>query len=316
MKKIKTLYCLAITFLLLFNYSNVYAFNSNEYIETTQISIEKILDLRTKALLEDNTTDYNIYNKQLSKLGFVETNISEINKITDNTIFDENSSFLKSQLSAPNIKFERKNYTYSYNGKSYDILQIVATPEAKSSLLYQSGAKILTKSNAAQISSTAALQFAMDTVVGFTKVPAILYNLFNLVRGTLPNISSSTTVSDVSANYTWNAAQTCAFFFVFDNNLGSYRQAGRFHKITSAVAVNIPTLIVSGKDVVADIIQSKKSVQYTPPKYGHISSVLNAYISKTIFTQSVNSILIKGLNNLQVAHVSFRSPKTPIEAGY
>lgn len=320
MKKIKTVSILLLFTLFVMSitsFAKSYELETqlNELSEETIVRVDNLIDERNEALLNNNLERYNELTDELRQQGTREISLDEImNLIVDGTDFTYNN--LKTFHQDSSVMFEESNFNYSLNGKTYKILKITATPKGKESVLYKTGNTAIKNSRPASAYIMPVLDAAVSSTLGHSnEILGFVKTAYDLLKESI-NIDSSTTITDIKAAYTWNTVETCSFIFIFDENIGSYKLGARYHKVSAAIGVSIPELVLDGSDSRPDIRQWSTRGSANPKNYDSVEKAIYYFNDSAKYTSSITTVDIKGIEGKSVESVSLRNPSFPYEVGY
>lgn len=297
------------------NSDDLYNKSSQELIE----NVDNLIEKRTEALLANDMATYRKIDKQLDSYGLTDISSSQIENLTGDKRLGQSVNSGRSANSTKTIsgiKFENIKYKQKYKGKSYSIMRIVATPTGRSRL-YKTGVTTLKNTNSLGAAMMQFLSAKARAAVGrLSRTFSYVNSVYDVCKTFLPSLSKTSVVTDIQASYTWAAAKTCAFIYVYKPNLGSYKLSARYHKASFSAGVSIPRITVKGKSAYTKIIQKSYSGIATPSSYGSTETAIKYYLKNAVYSGSVGTISVNGIQGKKVQDINIRNPQTPSEAGY
>ena len=313
----KKLFCCTLSFLLIFlppvsawagseaaEYEEEIIYLSNETdSELTIEEIDELIQTRTMAYLfsdfelAENITDI------LYQNGMEEISLAEICQITD---YDGEIT-----VSDSGATFETIYGSYTSSGVTYQTMRIYATPSTGSNL-YKSG--VTTKKNSSSaaanvmkfisISSSAAAGIYSDSL-------GVVLTVYSALKSLVSQLSATTTITNISASYTWAVAETCVFIYI-KNSSGSWSLSAQYSKASASVTAVVPTLEYGSDGAIADTLTKKYTGSITPNNYNSMSKAVSAFINGGIYSSArINKIIIKGISGKTVKSVSLLNPYYP-----
>lgn len=328
-KFIKKIWCLVLPVALLFNaqaanisYVNsgfsenrLYVYENSQPTMTTVQEINDIISESTEALVQGNMKRYAELSQELDDMGAEEISFEEVLQLigaNDTSIYDQS---LEALAASNSVSFRKVTTKFTQSGKTYDIMQITATPNG-SGLLYNTGNTTKSQSKPVSAGIKAVGVVAKAAAGELSKKVNMAFTIYDVVSAVVDGIKTTSTVKDITANYTWNVGETCTFIYVYDNDLGSYRLGARYNKASFTVASSIPHITVEGLNPITDIAQTKITDTATALHYGSIPKAVEYANKKATYTGNVGNIEFSGLSNQVVKNINLICPMNPAELGY
>nr|WP_297280126.1 hypothetical protein [uncultured Butyricicoccus sp.] len=282
----------------------------------TVSDIDSIFDERLEAIVEGDQEKYDELTEILRSYGVEEVTLPEIAELTGEDMPAQQSSSTRN-----GITYETYNTTYKYNGKSYDILRILATPVSgykNDTILYKSGDVTLKNSKSAGANSMYVLKSTVSSVAGLASNKiAVAQTVYNFFKGIRDQVSSTSEITNIKASYVWNTALGCSFIYVRENPKASFDLRGLYHKASASIGVTIPQISVKGhQNIETSMLQNSHSGVATPVNYDNTLKAVQGFINKKQYQSSVEGVKMTGIEGKTIKNMTFNLPMTPSEAGY
>lgn len=280
----------------------------------TVSEIDAICDERLDAIAAGDIEEYDALTQTLRSYGVKEVSPAEVAALTG-----ENTPITTASTTRNGITYETYNTTYTYNGTTYKILRILATPSsARSSVLYKNGSISIKNSKSAKANAMscigAGVGAASAIAVNKIGIAQTVYGFFSNVSNQL---SSTSEITNIKANYVWNTAVACSFIHVKKTDNETFKLRGLYHKASASIAVTIPELSVTGnQNIQTSMLQKAHTGQATPVNYDSTLKAVQGYINNKQYQSSITSVNMTGIEKKTIKNVSLGVPMTPLEAGY
>lgn len=284
----------------------------------TVSEINVINDERMEAVVQGDEQRYAELTELLHSYGVQEVTPSEVAELTG-----EDVSMQQSSETRNGITYETYNTTYRHsgNGKTYEILRILATPDpdySRDTVLYKSGDITIQNSKTAKANAMTVIGAAASASASLANdkigIAQTVYGFFKDVNS---GLSSTSEITNIKASYTWNTALACSFIYVRENPNAAYNLRGLYHKATASIGVTIPKLSVSGdQDINAYMLQKSHSGTATPVYFDSTKKAVEGFINGKQYQSSVTRVTMTGVEKKTIKDMRFSLPMTPLEAGY
>lgn len=282
----------------------------------TVSDIDSIVDERLEAVVEGDQEKYDELTEILRSYGVEEVTLPEIAELTGEDIPAQQSSSTHN-----GITYETYNTTYKYNGKSYEILRILATPVSgytNDTILYKSGDIVIKNSKPAGVNAMYVLKSTVSSVAGLASDKiAVAQTVYNFFKGIRDQVSSTSEITNIKASYDWNTALACSFIYVRENPKAAFDLRGVYHKASASIGVTIPQIAVKNyQNIETSMLQNSHSGIATPVNYDNTLKAVQGFINKKQYQSSVEGVKMTGVEGKTIKNMNFNLPMTPAEAGY
>jgi len=289
--------------------------NSNARVNATISDVDFLLEQREMAFIEGDHVAYDAITASLRSMGLREISIEEIAALTG-----EDFDTMPRIMARSNVRRETINSTVFSGGNRYEVMRIIVTPTGVGTL-HTTG---VTTQNNRNSAAANAVEFARIAVTSIAGTASNTIGIVQTVHGALRDIVSvvqpNTTITNISASYTWSVTERAVFIYIFDNDLGSYRLSARFHSATAAVGVSVPTLVINGNQSTAVVRQWSHSGAATPTDYNNVFRAVEAFRQRgsftlPVFSSSIRSVNFTGIEGQVVRTQALINHSTPLETG-
>lgn len=282
----------------------------------TVSEIDEINDDRMEALVQGDLLRYSELTNLLNSYGVKEVTPAEIAEITGEDVPMQLSSETRN-----GIKYETYNTTYTYSGKTYEIMRILATPTSNYSsntVLYKTGSINLKNSKTAKANAMYVIGATVNSGAGLASNKiGIAQTVYGFFKDVTSELSSTSEITNIKASYTWNTALACSFVYVRENSNATFMLRGVYHKASAAIAVTVPQLSVTGnQNIQTSMLQNSHSGTATPVNYNSTLKAVQGFINNKQYQSSVESVKMTGVEKKTIKNITFSLPMTPLEAGY
>lgn len=298
-----------------FSENNFYVYENNQPTGVTIQEVNDTISESTEALVQGDMKKYAELSQKLDNMGAEEISFEEVLQLTGENAVSISDNLPEMLAASNSVSFRKTTTKFTQSGKTYDIMQITATPNG-SGLLYNTGNTTQTHSQPASAGIKAVGVMAKAAAGELSKKINIAFTIYDVVSAAGNAIKTTSTVKNIRANYTWNVGETCTFIYVFDNNLGSYRLGARYNKASFTIASSIPSITVVGLSPITDVIQHKITDTATALHYGSIPRAVEYANKNATYTGNVGNINFSGLSNQVVKNINLLCPMNPAELGY
>ena len=284
----------------------------------TVSEIQKLLDERTAALIDDDVDEYDRITALLREYGVGEATYEEIAAMLgENPEVATYASPDKTETTTDTV-FEYYYTTYAYRGVKYDVMRILASPNVNkqgNSVLYQTGSKVLHNSKPAAITAINLFKLAATSLIGETTQGKVVMTLADVWDAVSSGVSTSTTVTNVQANYTWSLAEDCSWIYVSNQGEDNYKLSGRYHKASVGISVATPTLVVNNMNSAAYVQSVSNHVDSKPTYYDSTYQAVKTFASDGgLYESYIESVPVTGVENQTVATIRLKNPFYPMYA--
>lgn len=298
------------------SYDDSYEFVTSESTGE-KISIEEIdrlMDEKNEALLQDNIDEYKKINETLDDYGVDTVSLQEVISLTG-TVPTFNANEDVNRLYASTATFQTVYSTYVKNGVSYRAMRVYATPNGQTGVLYKTGSTSLRDSATLPSKIMTVLETASSYGVGLIRKIGAVYSAYDSLSSAIDELSPTSTITDIQANYTWNIAETCVFIY-FPSTVasGAWIIKGRYSKVSLGVGISIPTLKIDGNNVTASVLQKNYSESAIPKDYNDIDKAFYAYQNGVVYeAYGASDITIRGIEGKIIKTIDLKNPSEPGE---
>lgn len=290
----------------------------NAESEELAVRAETLIDQSVEAIINDDTETYKKAEQNLDTMGVEKVSYKEIISLTG---YNANVSSLESSsvnsISSQTVTFRTQYLDYTQNGVTYDMMRIYATPTGSEGSLYRTGTTTqqhkpsYTKVKA---SAVVALNMAISTIAGAASdTISIGQSVYELVNGIYTACTSTSTLDNVKASYTWNIAETCSFMYFKNKSETMWHLKGRFSKASAAVGASVPLLSINGGNVYTSVAQKSYSGEAIPNNYNRVGNPFNAFLNGGIYESRITHVVIQGLAGTPVYTKPLANPSEPAE---
>ena len=298
------------------------------YLDAEQVvtvsEIDQLCDERLEAIVTHNMEKYNEITDTLRSYGVEEISYNDVMCMAgdEGTIDNANGVPLSTETRG-GITFETFDTTYKLNGKYYDVRRILATPDPSyphDTWLYTTGdTDELRNDRSAMATVMKLMGIGVQTSVGLaSNTIGTAQTVYRVLGDVNDALSSTDTVTNISASYTWNVAEACSFVLVCNSGtLESYQIRGIYHKAAASLGVSVPTLVVgNGQNIVTGIDQGSMSGTATPINYKSKKKAVEGFISGKRYQSSVTRVIFKGIEDQIIEQRNLKNPTAPTDVGY
>lgn len=292
--------------------------NLSESANSQIVTVSEIDDLyekRLEATVNHDLETYDQITQTLRNYGVEKLSYNEVMELTNDSTDDSEASFLADN----GITYESYNTTYRYDGETYEILRILATPDpryGKDTMLYTTGVTTCHNVDPQKATLMPLIEVGVDSLLGLSNKANIAKTVYDVFRGIADGLSSTSTITDIEAVYVWNVAEACSFVHVRKQSNASFALRGVYHKASAGVGINLPVLYVNGNDISASIDQANISVNATPVNYNSTAKAVESFVEGGKYRSSVTDVELLGVQDESIEHIYLSNPETPSEAGY
>ena len=280
----------------------------------TVSEIDAICDERLDAIAAGDIEEYDALTQTLRSYGVKEVSPAEVAALTG-----ENTPITTASTTRNGITYETYNTTYTYNGTTYKILRILATPSsARSSVLYKNGSISIKNSKSAKANAMSCIGAGVSAIsaIAVNKI-CIAQTVYGFFSNVSNQLSSTSEITNIKASYVWNTAVACSFIHVKKTDNENFKLRGLYHKASASIAVTIPELSVTGnQNIQTSMLQKAHTGQATPVNYDSTLKAVQGYINNKQYQSSITSVNMTGIEKKTIKNVSLGVPMTPLEAGY
>lgn len=276
--------------------------------------IDRLMDEKNEALLKKNIDAYKKINETLDDYGVETVSLQEVISLTG-TVPTFNANEDVNRLYASSATFQTVYSTYVKNGVSYRAMRIYATPNGINGSLYKTGSTSLKNSKTATSVAMTMIETGGSFGVGLIQGIGTVYSVYESLSSAIDELSPTSTITDIQANYTWNIAETCVFiYFPSPVVSGMWLVKGRYSKVSLGVGISVPTLKINGNNVAASVLQKNYSESAIPKDYNDIDKAFYAYQNGGVYeAYGASSITIKGIEGQTVKTLYLSNPSEPGE---
>lgn len=288
--------------------------NGEKLVPVSEVQL--LFDQRSSALISGDMKTYNEITDRLRNYGVREISLDELLRLTGD---DSIPTTYSGEISSTKYtRFEYYYTTYSYAGKTYDIMRVLATPNPAytgNSVLYHTGAVTKYNRKNAALIAVDLLGIGITSTIGIKKGGAIALTLYDVVSTIGNGLSTTSKVSNVTATYTWNLAEDCSWIYVSKHNENNYKIAARYHKGSMGVGVVIPKLVVNGMNSTAYVKTINRQVTAIPTNYDSTYQAVRAFVAGTgVYQSSITSLPVTGVECQTVTTAVLSNPEHPLYA--
>lgn len=280
--------------------------------------IQSLLDERTSAIINKDQETYDEITKTLRDYGVKEISYEKLPSLLGEDSIPSTMSTLDHTSTTKNSVFEYYYTTYKYNGTTYDIMRVLASPNMKTSgdtILYHSNVLTLHNAKSATLIAMDVLGIGIKSLIGKSEGAAILLTLLDVVDTIHSGLSTFSKVSNVTANYQWNLAEDCSWIYVSKKGQENYKISGRYHKASMGVLVGVPKLVVNNMDSTAYIQSINRQVKAKPINYDSTYQAVRAFASGAgVYESSITALPVTGIEGKTVTSARLSNPSHPLYA--
>lgn len=263
--------------------------------------IDRLIEQRNQAYLMN---DYDTVNEITSEL--YENGMSKISKKDLETLLGEESN----ALSRSGATFETVYSTYTTGGRTYKIMRVYATPTTNSNL-YMTGVTAVKNSTSLSANAMNFINITAQASAGLaSNTVSTVQTVYGAISSYVGTLSPTTTIKNISASYTWNIAETCAFVYVKSSS-GMWVQGAQYGKVSSSVTAVIPTLTYGTNGVIASSITKNYNGSATPYNYNSTAKAIDGYLGSVYTSSKVSKVIIKGIEGKTVKSIKLLNPEIP-----
>ena len=135
--------------------------------------------------------------------------------------------------------------------------------------------------------------------------------VYGALSSLVSNLSSISTIKNISSSYTWNVAETCVFVYIKSPTTGMWIQGAQYGKASSNVTVVTPTLTYGTNGAIASSVTKTYSGTATPSNYNSTAQAFNGYLGSVYTDAKVSKVVIKGIEGKTVKTIKLLNPDIP-----
>lgn len=279
-----------------------------------KINTTAILNSELGLDISDLEKDIDRIDVQLAALGVESLTPAEVQEHFGN------SDIIVPYIATPvsnSVNWTSKLSYMTVDGVTYEIQTLTATPKASvSSNLRETKTLVMQTEKEWQAAALAMLKVKCNKTVALVAnsnpVTSFLKTLYDYGKAFVQSLSTTTTVTDVVASYTYAAATTVSFKFVKEKGQSDSNQELTYisTKCEIAVSDSLPTFVESNGATHPNIVSFTDNLKATPNGYDNNTHAVNGYIdpSYTPISAYVGSIDIYGLEGQKISTVSTICP--------
>lgn len=282
----------------------------------TVSEIDSINDERLEAVVQGDEQRYTELTDLLHSYGVREATPAEVAELTG-----EDMPMQQFSETRNGITYDTYNTDYSYGGKTYEILRILATPVpnyVRDTVLYKTGDIDLKNSKTATANTMQVIGATVSAgaALANNKI-GIAQTVYGFFKSVSDELSATSEITNIKASYTWNTALACSFVYVRENPKATFDLRGLYHKASASIGVTIPQLSVTGnQNIQTSMLQRSHSGTATPVNYNSTLKAVEGFINKKQYQASVEGVKMTGVEKKTIKNITFSLPMTPLEAGY
>lgn len=274
----------------------------SSYSTLSVSDIDQLVEDRNQAYLLEDYDAVNQISDELYENGMSMISLEELNALTG----EENT-----QISRSGATFETVYSTYSTGGKKYDIMRVYATPTS-SSELYMTGITAVKNSASAKANAMSFINITVQAAAGLaSNTISAVQTVYGALSSLVSNLSSTSTIKNISSSYTWNVAETCVFVYIKSPTTGMWIQGAQYGKASSSVTVVTPTLTYGTNGAIASSVTKTYSGTATPTNYNSTAQAVNGYLESVYTDAKVSKVVIKGIEGKTVKTIKLLNPDIP-----
>lgn len=276
--------------------------------------IEQLFDSRAQAINRNDANGIEEIDGQLASLGVEELTPDEVTQRFGSAL---SASQYVNKPASSNVTWMSSRQNYTYGGATYEIQTLIAQPKTDptiTSVLKKAGTNVRTiKSSAQQRGWSNLIKTTATTGVGTVPVIGSIVSIYDAVASSIAGFSTSTTIENMSATYSYLHTTTVSFKFVKKVNQSDSHQYLSFISTNGATEISyyIPRFVHSGGSVIPQGIHGTKFSKMTPNNYNSNLAAVQAYNSVTGQTASyVSKVVVTGIEGKNVITFYPACPKS------